>query len=317
MTRQKWLRWAAVLGPGVIAGGFETVRHAYLERWLTGGLGNLATAAMVMTASSLLLFHIFRRLDRWEQAAQQARARQAALEERARIAADLHDDVGQSLFYLNVQLESAQGLLDAGDEAALKRQLADMRAVVGRLYDHLRRVIFDLKSADPHPGTDSPGHVPAGAGPADGRRGDVTPRGPGQDLPAMVRRFAAEFQEQSGVIVELVACTHQCRDDCPGAELELLRILQEAVTNAHRHGQASTVRISLESSGGRDVLTVEDDGCGFEPESAPDVQDGHFGLAVMQDRARRLGGRLHVRSRPGHGTVVRFERVREQQEALA
>lgn len=280
MKRRAGLRWAAVLGPGVIAGGFEAIRHAYLDRWLPGALGNLTTALLVTAASSLLLLGIFRRLDRWEAVARRSQARQAVLEERERIAADLHDYVSQSLFYLNVQLEAAAGRLDEGEQGGLRRELDDMRAVVGRLYERVRRAIFDLKS---------PGE------------GEI-------DFPGMVRRFVTEFQERSGVAVELVTCSHRCRADCPGAELELLRILQEAVTNAHRHGRARRIRIALEASGERDLLTVEDDGCGFDPETAPGVRDGRFGIALMRERARRLGGRLEVHSRPGHGTVVLFER---------
>src|SRR5690606_40916873 len=88
-----------------------------------------------MGASSLLLLHIFRRLDQWEAAAREAQARQAALQERERIAADLHDYVSQSLFYLNVQLETAAGRLAAQDTAGARRQLQEIRAEVGRLYE--------------------------------------------------------------------------------------------------------------------------------------------------------------------------------------
>jgi len=281
VNRQKGLRWAAVLGPGVIAGGFETVRHGYLDRWLPAGWGNLATAVLVMGASSLLLLHIFRRLDQWEAAAREAQARQAALQERERIAADLHDYVSQSLFYLNVQLETAAGRLAAQDTAGARRQLQEIRAVVGRLYERIRRVIADLAAPD-------------GAGPA--------------DLPAALRRFAQQFSAASGVTVAVTTAAAAPWSGRPGADLELLGIVQEAVANAHRHGQARRIEISLESAGGRQVLTVRDDGRGFLPEAAPGVRDGRFGLALMRARAQRLGGRLSVESRPGQGTVVRFER---------
>ena len=108
VNHQKMLRLAAVLGPGVIAGLFETIRHEYLEHWLPHALGNVATGILVVGASALLLVHIFRRLERWELEARRAKARHAALQERERIAADLHDYVSQSLFYMNVVLGSVE-----------------------------------------------------------------------------------------------------------------------------------------------------------------------------------------------------------------
>lgn len=277
------LRLAAVLGPGVIAGLFETIRHEYLEHWLPHALGNVATGILVVGASALLLTQIFRRLDRWESEARRAKARHAALQERERIAADLHDYVSQSLFYMNVVLGSVERSLAQGDVDEASTRLHETRRVVGQLYDRIRRTIYDLKMPDQETV---------------------------DDFTELVQRSVRQFSRTSGVPVDVVELSHVCGADCPSAELEMLRILQEALNNAARHGRPERIVVAVGTDGERDWLTVEDDGVGFDPDAVLGVEEGHFGLAFMRQRARHLHGRLTVDSRPGHGTAVRFERTR-------
>ena len=88
--------------------------------------------------------------------------------------------------------------------------------------------------------------------------------------------------------------------------MQLLRIAQESVNNAVRHGQASQVRIALSFEDDRAVLTVSDDGRGFEPndhDPAPAVGE-HLGLLTMRERAARVRGRMAIISSPGHGTTI-------------
>lgn len=298
------------MGPGVIAVTFETVRHAYLDTWLTEAQGNVLTGAFVIAASALFLVHIFRRLEKGEAEARRAQAMQAVHEERERIAADLHDDVGQSLFYLNVKLNEIERLLADGDElvpaTALSRdgvsdrangsiretapsaaaRIADMRVALQRLDERLRTTISRLKSADPTEG------VP---------------------FTELVRLHVDAFADRTGLPVVVGELTHRCGPDCPGAEQELLRILQEALVNVSRHARASRVRVTLRSDAERDILLVQDDGRGFDPGTAPGVDEGHFGLTLMRERAAMLGGELTVESGPGRGTVLRFERIHRPQ----
>lgn len=277
------LRLAAVLGPGVIAGLFETIRHEYLEHWLPHALGNAATGVLVVGASAVLLTQIFKRLDRFEQEARRAKARHAALRERERIASDLHDYVSQSLFYMNVVLGSVERDVARGDPDAAAERLKETRRVVGQLYDRIRRTIFDLKTPD---------HEAV------------------HDFPELVRRTVEQFSRSSGIPVELRESSHVCGDDCPAAELEMLGILQEALNNAARHARPRRIAAAVGSDAERDWLMVEDDGVGFDVDAAPGVEEGHFGLAFMRQRAQHLGGALTVDSRPHHGTAVRFERRR-------
>jgi signal transduction histidine kinase len=92
----------------------------------------------------------------------------------------------------------------------------------------------------------------------------------------------------------------------PKAEVEVLRIAQEALQNALRHGEAEHLEVQLDSGDGRVTLTVRDDGVGFDP-SAPGLRARRLGLTSMEERARSIGGTLAIGSRPGQGTTIRLE----------
>ncbi|MDX6503895.1 MAG: hypothetical protein QOE29_1020, partial [Gaiellaceae bacterium] len=92
----------------------------------------------------------------------------------------------------------------------------------------------------------------------------------------------------------------------PARDAEVLRIAQEALSNALRHADATLIAVRLHSNEGRMVLEVEDDGAGFDLD-APGLRSRRLGLTSMEERARRLGGVLALRSAPGAGTTVRLE----------
>jgi signal transduction histidine kinase len=90
-------------------------------------------------------------------------------------------------------------------------------------------------------------------------------------------------------------------------ESNLLRICQEAVANAVRHGQAREVAIGLFFEREAVRLSVKDGGCGFDPGAAGSEREGHFGLMGIRERVKKLGGRLRLESAPGRGTAVLVE----------
>ena len=91
------------------------------------------------------------------------------------------------------------------------------------------------------------------------------------------------------------------------AEENLLRIGQEAITNAVKHSGAQTVKIQLELNPKRVTLQIKDDGKGFVPETCAGPKDGHFGLLGIRERTERLGGQVWIASQPGTGTSIRVE----------
>ncbi len=89
----------------------------------------------------------------------------------------------------------------------------------------------------------------------------------------------------------------------PEAEIQLYRIVQEALTNARKHAAACCIRVMLACADGHARITVQDDGRGFEPDELPGSAGG-FGLRFMRERAEQVGGRVEILSQPGAGTQV-------------
>ena len=194
----------------------------------------------------------------------------SVLEERARLARDLHDAVSQKLFSLRARARAAAVLADR-DPA---RAAAEMEAVAQLRADahaELRAVIDGL------------------APPELGEAG----------LAESLRRYAVLAGRAHGVAVRFCASELPVLEE--QQEAALYRVAQEALHNALRHAGAHEITMALSRSPRRVVLEVTDDGCGFTPD-AP----GGLGLASMRGRAEATGGTLAIRSTPGVGTTVRL-----------
>jgi signal transduction histidine kinase/ligand-binding sensor domain-containing protein len=205
----------------------------------------------------------------------QVRARYGAvLQERNRIAREIHDNLAQEILGISVQLEIVARTMASAPDAA-RKHLDRARALVRSSVAEARRYVWDLRSQS-----------------LDER-----------DLPAALAEMTRRLTAESGVQTQFnVSGTF--RPLAPQVENNLLRIGQEAVGNAVRHAQAKTVTVSLDF-GAREVrLEVKDDGRGFDAASYDGGRGGHFGLVGMRERAEQMGGRAEVRSEPGQGTEV-------------
>jgi two-component system NarL family sensor kinase len=199
-----------------------------------------------------------------------ASARIGALEERNRLAREIHDTLAQGLTAITLQLESADALLEAAEHGersrtSVQRALELTRATL----EEARRSVLDLRAA-PLEGRPLAAALEALAGEAaEGGQASVTfeALGRGQPLPLRV-------------------------------EAGLYRIAQEALNNALRHADARRIDLRLRITPGEARLLIEDDGRGFDPRQA--VQ-GRYGLVGLNERARLLGGSLRVESCPGAG----------------
>lgn len=195
-------------------------------------------------------------------------------EERARIAAELHDGPVQSLSRLGYNLELALLHQDEGDgEAATQLVRAVQESLFGEVAD-LRDMMTRLRP------------------PVLDERG----------LEDAIKDRAQAIREQSGV-----ACAVQAELDgrlAPTLETVLYRVSQEALANVVKHAGARHALVSLQRSNGSVVLEVRDDGVGFEPEHHEGGRD-HFGLMAMRERVEMAGGRWEITSRPGKGTRIR------------
>jgi signal transduction histidine kinase len=196
------------------------------------------------------------------------------VEERNRLARELHDSVTQQLFGVVLAAQSACELLERGE--APGDQLERVQALARGAMEELRAVVFELRPAS------------------------LEAEGLGQVL----RKHVEVLRRVTGSEIELrVASPPSLRAEAAG---QVFRIAQEALQNALRHAGASRIDVRLADGGGRLELSVSDDGRGFDA-SAPGLRGRRLGLTSMEERAAELGGRLAIESRPGAGTTVRLE----------
>lgn len=197
--------------------------------------------------------------------------------ERVRISRELHDRIGQSLAILRLNLDIASAHVSESSPAELRTRLEQSRALLETTIAHVRNVMADLRP----PALDEYG------------------------LAAALRTYIISFAASADVRVGFDA-----PDDVPRLtsvkETALFRIAQEALTNAAKHARAQSVRVTLAATAGGVLLTIADDGIGFEPELLNTVRVT-WGITTMHERAEAIGARLVVRSQPGHGTTIVVE----------
>jgi signal transduction histidine kinase len=125
-----------------------------------------------------------------------------------------------------------------------------------------------------------------------------------EGLATVLRKHVEVLRRVSGRAIELRVC--DAPRLAPGPATQVLRIAQEALGNALRHADAQRIEVRLQNGDGRLVLSVADDGVGFDP-GAPEIRGQRLGLTSMRERATELGGTLRITSSPGEGTSVRLE----------
>jgi signal transduction histidine kinase len=199
----------------------------------------------------------------------------SVLDERNRLARDLHDAITQSLFSLRLTIETAASLV-ASEPARAGDELERARALVEALFVELRSLIFELRP----PALDADGLV------------------------GTVRKHLDVVGRANDLAVEVTVTDDRRLPDA--VERELFRIVQEAVTNVVRHAQASSLTVALDLGPTSARVAIVDDGVGFVPEARP-VRSRRLGLTSMKERAQGLGGKLAIESSPGQGTTVRVE----------
>jgi signal transduction histidine kinase len=262
-----------------LTSGAETRRCSLavslLKDWRGSGVGRL------------LLLHDVTELRRYQaQLLEQQRAL-TVLKERERLGDELHGELAQELAMINVQAQLISGLLERGQEVQAREQLQALAGVARRAQVDVRREIGKL-----HHRLD----------PADG-------------FLHTLRHLIEAFGASCGILIDLAL-----PDDlfaislAPTAEVQLLRIVQEALANIRKHAGAKQVRVSLTREPDSMLLRIGDDGVGFDPLRLPHSHES-FGLGIMSQRAAEVGGRLDVESAPGRGTHM-FITIPLKEEAI-
>ena len=196
-----------------------------------------------------------------------------AIEERNRLAREIHDTLAQGLSAIALQLETADALLETvNDPARIRTAVQQALHLTRTNLQEARRSVLDLRAA-----------------PLEGRT-----------LAEALRLLAQETAAKQALLIDFQAVGGN--QPLPLAiEAGLYRVVQEALTNIYTHSQATQVLIHLRCTPASVELTIQDNGCGFEPEQ---VTQNRYGLTGMNERLRLLGGNLQIESATGAGTKI-------------
>ena len=201
----------------------------------------------------------------------------AVAQERVRIAHEMHDGLAQVLGYVNTKVQAAEMYMkrDKTEEAGV--QLRELATAARQAYSDVRESIVGLRALP----------------------------GPKRSLQDVLEEYLARWEEMSRVSTSLrIDGSVQLR---PSQELQLVRVVQEALTNVRKHARASHARVDIRPEGDKLVIVISDDGVGFNAAARARGEFPQFGLSTMRERAESIGGSLTIDSTPGSGTTVRFE----------
>ncbi|MEF3311157.1 histidine kinase [Paenibacillus sp. GYB004] len=268
----KQIKWLILILPTVTIGLWEYIRHQFLLPYISMDLGNLLAPVIVFLVTMIFLTQLFSMLEDMQEELKEARAAKAALEEREKIARELHDGIAQSLFLLSVKADQL--------DKRYAGEAADIRGFKQTVYEvngYVRQAIANLRypaESDSLPWMD------------------------------MLKSLAADLTMNTGIGVEW---SWELPEDRLTAKekVELFASIREALLNVRKHSKAERVRIDAAERGGGWVCAVSDDGQGFEGD--PLRRDNKFGLSMMKDRADEMGWIFEIVREQGE-TVVRIRK---------
>jgi len=207
-------------------------------------------------------------LERTRRELEQASRQAGVLEERQRLAREIHDTLAQGFASIVVQLEAAE--MAAENETSVMRYLEQARNAAREGLSEARRMVWAL-------------------------RPEILVN---TSLPEALQRLVERWQQESGVQAQFTL-TGEPRPLHPELEVGLLRVAQEALTNIRKHAKASHANLTLSYLDDMVLIDIQDDGVGLQPPTS-----GSFGLRSMRERVEALGGQMTVESEPGLGTTI-------------
>ena len=201
----------------------------------------------------------------------------AILQERERLSQEIHDGLSQMIGTLQLRAQKAQTRLEIEDIPAVRSEINEIYEIAADAYRILREEILGLRDA-------------------------ITPQ---QDLITVLSEYLERFERQWKIKTHLDRVSvDEDLSMAPQVEIQLLRIVQESMTNVHRHSNATCLNLSLHVDPVYVSVTIEDDGQGFDAER---VSREHIGLRVMSERAAAVKGKMVIDSTPGMGTRIWVE----------
>jgi PAS domain S-box-containing protein len=204
----------------------------------------------------------------------------AKLQEREHLARELHDGIGQILGYVSIQAQTALKWIQNGNADKAGSVLGRIAEVAKDAHADIRESILTL------------------------RVGSEKKKSFTQSLKNYLDRFQANF----GIRTELSISPNIDESTFdPALEAQLIRVVQEALTNSRKHSGAQTLKVSVELNTSKALITVTDDGKGFDASQIDSCNGSHFGLVFMRERMAEIGGSLTIVSVPNGGTVLKLE----------
>ncbi|HEX9077901.1 MAG TPA: sensor histidine kinase, partial [Anaerolineae bacterium] len=199
----------------------------------------------------------------------------ATLEERDRLAREMHDNLAQMLGFINIKTSLTDDLLARNQIAQARASLLELKGIAKEAYTDVRDSIFSLRTTSADWG-----------------------------LVATLRDYCSQYRAQYGIDTELFLQDDEIARFPAEVEVQVQRIIQEALTNVRKHSSASRARVRFERDDHHVRISVEDNGRGFDPMKMAEDGSRHFGLQIMRERAESVGGELEIHSQPNSGTRV-------------
>ncbi|WP_094605614.1 hypothetical protein SPSIL_012220 [Sporomusa silvacetica DSM 10669] len=266
------MKWISALIAAIFIGAFEFIRHQFLHV-ISMEWGNVLVAAVTGVLVFLYFHGIFALLENLYGKLQKEKEETAVLQERYRIAREIHDSVAQALFYMNIKMVEIETAL---------RQRQEPWVAIGEVKEAIRLTDTDIRQ-----------HI------------FVLQKVPAEkiDLPEVIRQYIADYQEDSGIKVDLSVADNAGDSLSLQVKNKLFRILQELLQNIRKHAGARHVHVSLKRSEGQLFMIVRDNGKGLPVDSIK-KQGLSFGLKILEDDISGIGGQLKLESFPGQGTTA-------------
>ena len=209
------------------------------------------------------------------------------LAERERLGRELHDGPVQTWHFLHLELQSLRLLLGGGQIEDGEKQVERLIGIVKEENTNARESIVGLKRST----------------------------AASQDFVANLKNYLAWYEKTNGIATCLALPEEPLTSlFSRTSEVQLLRIIQEALTNIRKHAQARHAKIVIKTIEGQVMVLIEDDGCGFDRATLP-AGGENFGMQIMAERAAEAGGCLQIESQPGEGTKVKVYFCLEKQES--
>ncbi len=270
------LKWLTILIPTLVVWMFETFRHIIFVENDPMTVGNILMAGLVFVVIFFFVHFIFGIIEKMQRENIRRNQDMAVLEERERIAREMHDGFGQVLGYVNIKSQAARQLLASAQYAQAEDNLKELETVARNTYADIRDTILELRTTDP-------------------LKKGFTP---------VLKEYIARFNKICTIRTELEVNASLENYFSPDAELQIIRIIQESLTNIRKHARANHAWVRIFEQNGQTEVTIEDDGQGFDSTAVRKDNRPRFGLQIMKERAESIKGALGINSTLGKGTRV-------------